>query len=103
MSKAAAENATEETTAVGNALGWYYRAVQFVQGEGVAGNGRWLSDLERQEAGYPWSSRREVVPPGDDGKLSWAAVEKACSLSLAVELPPRNGCGATRVQSISHT
>jgi glycosyltransferase involved in cell wall biosynthesis len=62
MSTAAVKNVKDETTTVGNALALYYLATKLAQGDTIEGNGRWLSDLALQEAGYQrrhgdtWSS-----------------------------------------------
>ncbi|KAI8944080.1 glycosyltransferase family 4 protein [Xylaria longipes] len=70
MSFAAATGVSDEVGTVGNALCWYYLAAKLTGGDKrLAGNRRWINDLARTEAGYPYK-------PGENRLLRRFTEEK---------------------------
>ncbi|KAI0876133.1 glycosyltransferase family 4 protein [Hypoxylon argillaceum] len=67
MSGAAAAGVSDEVGTVGNALCWYYLAAKLAVASGTGdarfpGNGRWINDLARMEAGYPYEEGENRLP-----------------------------------------
>ncbi|KAI0433619.1 glycosyltransferase family 4 protein [Xylaria sp. FL1042] len=63
MSRAAATGVSDEVGTVGNALCWYYLAAKLgIEKEEVAGDCRWINDLARVDAGYPYEASENRLP-----------------------------------------
>ncbi|KAI0376251.1 glycosyltransferase family 4 protein [Hypomontagnella monticulosa] len=69
MSDAAKNGVSDEVGTVGNALSWFYLANKFsdvgVEQNGTdpfKGKGRWVNDLAREEAGYPYREGENRLP-----------------------------------------
>ncbi|KAI0817743.1 glycosyltransferase family 4 protein [Xylaria sp. FL0064] len=63
MSRAAATGVSDEVGTVGNALCWYYLAANLaVDKEKLAGDCRWINDLARVDAGYPYKATENRLP-----------------------------------------
>ncbi|KAJ9149436.1 Glycosyltransferase family 4 protein [Pleurostoma richardsiae] len=69
MSYEAANGVSDEVGTVGNALSWYYIAAKFakvgvkVEGTGgVDGHEKWLNDMARDEAGFPYPAAENRLP-----------------------------------------
>lgn len=63
MSGAAGLGVADEVTTVGNALSWYYLASKWAEPGGrVVGNGRWVIDMAREEAGVPYRDGEKRLP-----------------------------------------
>lgn len=66
MSREARAGVSDEVGTVGNALGWYYLAAKWAEaGEGgLEGNARWVNDMAREEAGFPYEPDENRLPRG---------------------------------------
>jgi len=69
MSHAASTGVSDEVGTVGNALAWYYLASKWHEvgverhGKGgLKGNERWVNDMAREEAGYPYQPHENRLP-----------------------------------------
>ncbi|OTB04918.1 glycosyltransferase family 4 protein [Hypoxylon sp. CI-4A] len=69
MSLAAKTGVSDEVGTVGNALSWFYLANKFADvgakkdgKNAFEGNGRWVNDLAREEAGYPYQEGENRLP-----------------------------------------
>lgn len=65
MSEEARTGVSDEVGTVGNALSWYYLASKWNEvgiKPGLKGNGRWVNDMARDEAGYPYSKEENRLP-----------------------------------------
>jgi glycosyltransferase involved in cell wall biosynthesis len=69
MSHAAATGVSDEVGTVGNALCWYYLAARLATtqspetgGKKLRGDHRWINDLAREEAGYPYKEGENRLP-----------------------------------------
>jgi glycosyltransferase involved in cell wall biosynthesis len=69
MSHAARTGVSDEVGTVGNALGWFYLAAKWAEvgvekhGKGgLKGNERWVNDMAREEAGFPYSEGENRLP-----------------------------------------
>jgi alpha,alpha-trehalose phosphorylase (configuration-retaining) len=69
MSQAARTGVSDEVGTVGNALGWYYLAAKWAEvgvakhGKGgLKGNERWVNDMAREEADYPYGEAENRLP-----------------------------------------
>lgn len=70
-SDAARASVSDEMGTVGNAMGWYYLASKWAEmgrenGGRLKGDGRWVNDMAREEAGFPYEPdesrlRRDMV------------------------------------------
>lgn len=54
MSNYAKTSVSDEVGTVGNALAWFYLADKWANGGGLVPAQRWVNDLAREEAGYPY-------------------------------------------------
>jgi len=67
MSHAAKTGVSDEVSTVGNALCWYYLAAKLTTTElgadrKLVGNRRWINDLAREEAGFPYREGENRLP-----------------------------------------
>ncbi|KAL1842945.1 hypothetical protein VTJ49DRAFT_3586 [Mycothermus thermophilus] len=69
MSHAARTGVSDEVGTVGNALAWFYLAAKWHEmgvekhGKGgLKGNERWVNDMAREEAGYPYKEGENRLP-----------------------------------------
>ncbi|ROW17269.1 hypothetical protein VPNG_01405 [Cytospora leucostoma] len=69
MSYEARTGVSDEVGTVGNALGWYYLAAKWAEvgvkkgGQGgLDGNEKWVNDMAREEAGYPYKPGENRLP-----------------------------------------
>ncbi|KIH86407.1 trehalose synthase [Sporothrix brasiliensis 5110] len=69
MSRAAETGVSDEVGTVGNALGWYYLATKWNEvgvkkdGKGgLPGNEKWVNDMAREEAGFPYAAGENRLP-----------------------------------------
>ncbi|KAK4466136.1 family 4 putative glycosyltransferase [Cladorrhinum samala] len=69
MSHAAATGVSDEVGTVGNALGWFYLAAKWNEvgverhGKGgLRGDEKWVNDMAREEAGFPYSEGENRLP-----------------------------------------
>lgn len=69
MSYAAKTGVSDEIGTVGNALGWFYLAAKWAEvgveknGKGgLKGTERWVNDMAREEAGYPYAEDENRLP-----------------------------------------
>lgn len=70
MSHEARTGVSDEVGTVGNALAWFYLAAKWAEvgvrkknGEGgLAGNERWVNDMAREEAGFPYRPGENRLP-----------------------------------------
>lgn len=69
MSHAAATGVSDEVGTVGNALGWFYLAAKWAEvgveknGKGgLRGDEKWVNDMAREEAGYPYVEGENRLP-----------------------------------------
>ncbi|KAI5920868.1 family 4 glycosyltransferase [Camillea tinctor] len=64
MSSAARTGVSDEVGTVGNALCWYYLADKLSEKAGakVEGNGRWINDMAREEAGFTYGEEENRLP-----------------------------------------
>ncbi|KAI0466097.1 glycosyltransferase family 4 protein [Xylaria cf. heliscus] len=63
MSHAASTGVSDKVGTVGNALCWYYLGVKLTVGDRkLAGDCRWINDLARTEAGYPYKPGENRLP-----------------------------------------
>ena len=64
MSKFARENVSDEVGTVGSAAAWLYLAVMYSRGEKIKPNGKWLTDMLRQETNQPYAEGEPRLPRG---------------------------------------
>lgn len=62
MAKYAKNSVSDEVGTVGNALSWFYLADKWSNGKGVIPAERWVNDLAREEAGYPYGEKENRLP-----------------------------------------
>ena len=62
MSAFAAKNVSDEVGTVGNAAAWLYLAVMYSRGEKIKPNGKWLTDMLREETGQPYAEDEPRLP-----------------------------------------
>ncbi|KAI2622270.1 glycosyltransferase family 4 protein [Xylaria nigripes] len=68
MSQAAETGVSDEVGTIGNALCWYYLAAKLTNqvdengAKKFCGEGRWVNDLARNEAGFPYQSWENRLP-----------------------------------------
>jgi len=62
MSTFAKNNVSDEVGTVGNALSWFYLADQWANGSGVVPGGRWVNDLAREQARFPYAEGENKIP-----------------------------------------
>jgi len=62
MSEYAAKSVSDEVGTVGNALSWFYLASKFANGSGIKGEERWVNDLAREEAEFPYEEGENKLP-----------------------------------------
>ncbi|ERT03363.1 hypothetical protein HMPREF1624_01676 [Sporothrix schenckii ATCC 58251] len=69
MSRAAETGVSDEVGTVGNALSWYYLATKWNEvgvkkdGKGgLPGNEKWVNDMAREEAGFPYAAGENRLP-----------------------------------------
>ncbi len=69
MSYAAKTGVSDEVCTAGNALAWFYLATKFSgtadeggESTGIKGYGKWVNDLAREEAGYPYQEGENRLP-----------------------------------------
>jgi glycosyltransferase involved in cell wall biosynthesis len=62
MQKFAASHVSDEVSTVGNALAWLYLADTLAKGETIKPNGRWINDLARETAGFPYVEGETRLP-----------------------------------------
>ncbi|KAI1492224.1 family 4 glycosyltransferase [Biscogniauxia mediterranea] len=64
MSNAARTGVSDEVGTVSNALCWYYLADKLSEKAGakVEGRGRWINDMAREEAGFPYEEDENRLP-----------------------------------------
>lgn len=62
MSEFARDSVSDEIGTVGNALSWFYLADKWAGGEGVVPRERWVNDLAREEAGFPYVEGENRLP-----------------------------------------
>ena len=62
MSAAARAGLSDEVSTVGNAMAWYFLIGKFVLGDGMDGNGRWVNDMAREEAGEKYVVGENRLP-----------------------------------------
>ncbi|KZV71772.1 glycosyltransferase family 4 protein [Peniophora sp. CONT] len=66
MSAFAAKNVSDEVGTVGNAAAWLYLAVMYSRGEKIKPNGKWLTDMLREETNQPYAEGEPRLPRGVD-------------------------------------
>ena len=64
MSGFAGRSVSDEVGTVGNALSWFYLADKWAGGEGLEPEERWVNDLAREEAGFPYGEGENRLPRG---------------------------------------
>lgn len=68
MSQAARTGVSDEVSTPGNALAWYYLAFKWTETcsqtpkATLAGDGAWINDMARAEAGYPFAKGENRLP-----------------------------------------
>lgn len=68
MSQAARTGVSDEVGTVGNALAWYYLAAKWIEVKAedpratLPGNERWINDMARGEAGFPYAEGENRLP-----------------------------------------
>lgn len=65
MSREARNGVSDEVGTVGNALGWFYLAAKWQElgvNPGLRGDEKWVNDMAREEAGYPYSEGENRLP-----------------------------------------
>ncbi|KAF0645386.1 hypothetical protein FPSE5266_09908 [Fusarium pseudograminearum] len=65
MSREAKNGVSDEVGTVGNALGWFYLAAKWQElgtNPGLRGDEKWVNDMAREEAGYPYSEGENRLP-----------------------------------------
>lgn len=71
MANYAANNVSDEVSTVGNALSWLFLADELANGEKkIEPNSRWINDMAREKAGYPYrKDDKETILKRDSKKL----------------------------------
>ena len=62
MSQYAETHVSDEVSTVGNALAWLYLADRLAKGEKVEPNCRWINDMAREGAGFPYQTGETRLP-----------------------------------------
>ncbi|CAG5184120.1 uncharacterized protein ALTATR162_LOCUS10920 [Alternaria atra] len=62
MSHYAATHVSDEVSTVGNALAWLYLADVLSKGEKIKPNSRWINDMARETAGFPYQEGEPRLP-----------------------------------------
>jgi len=62
MSQYAGRSVSDEVGTVGNALSWFYLADKWTGGGGLKPAERWVNDLAREEAGFPYVEGENRLP-----------------------------------------
>jgi alpha,alpha-trehalose phosphorylase (configuration-retaining) len=62
MATYAKNNVSDEVGTVGNALSWFYLADKWANGQGIMPVERWVNDLAREEAGFPYGEGENKLP-----------------------------------------
>lgn len=62
MSNFAKVSVSDEVGTVGNALSWLYLADQWASGKGLVPDGKWVNDLARGAAGFPYGKGENRLP-----------------------------------------
>ncbi|KAL6704648.1 hypothetical protein ACN47E_008045 [Coniothyrium glycines] len=62
MSAFAATHVSDEVSTVGNALSWLYLADTLANGDEIKPNGRWINDMAREKAGFPYLDGETKLP-----------------------------------------
>ena len=70
MSDYALHNVPDEVSTVGNALSWMYLVSKLCNGNGgdqgkaetFKPNGRWINDMAREDAGFPYEEGEPKLP-----------------------------------------
>ena len=62
MSRYAARSVSDEVSTVGNALSWFYLADKWGNGEGVVPDEKWVNDMAREAAGFPYKEGENRLP-----------------------------------------
>jgi hypothetical protein len=65
MSREARNGVSDEVGTVGNALGWFYLAAKWQEvgtNPGLRGDEKWVNDMAREEAGYPYTEGENRLP-----------------------------------------
>jgi len=60
----AEESVSDEVGTVGNAACWLYLAAKLARGQDLKPNGRWVTDMAREEAGQPHGVDEKILPRG---------------------------------------
>jgi len=55
---------SDEVGTVGNAACWLYLAAKLARGQDLNPNGRWITDMAREEAGQPYGVDEPILPRG---------------------------------------
>ncbi|KAF2128446.1 glycosyltransferase family 4 protein [Dothidotthia symphoricarpi CBS 119687] len=69
MSHYAKHHVSDEVSTVGNALAWLYLADTLAKGEKVEPDSKWLNDMAREKAGFPYLSDETRLPRNKDLSL----------------------------------
>ncbi|KAJ9643061.1 hypothetical protein H2199_004583 [Coniosporium tulheliwenetii] len=70
MSRYAATHVSDEVGTVGNALSWLYLADTLAKGEKVRPDSRWINDMAREAAGFPYQEGEPRLPRQEKLNLS---------------------------------
>ena len=62
MSSFAENNISDEVSTVGNALSWLYLADTLAQGQKIEPDSKWINDMAREKAGYPYLKDEVKLP-----------------------------------------
>lgn len=69
MSEYAKHHVSDEVSTVGNALSWLYLADSLAKGEKLEPDSRWIVDMAREKAGFPYLSEETRLPRNKDLSL----------------------------------
>ena len=64
MGHHAEASVSDEVGTVGNAACWLYLAAKLARGQVLKPNGRWITDMAREEAGEPYGVDEPILPRG---------------------------------------
>lgn len=70
MSRYAATHVSDEVGTVGNALSWLYLADALAKGEKVRPDSKWINDMAREAAGFPYQEGEPRLPRQEKLNLS---------------------------------
>lgn len=94
MSYAARTGVSDEVGTVGNALGWFYLAAKWAEvgveklGKGgMKGNERWVNDMAREEAGFPYAENENRLPRHFTENKKLVLLDAAATEPAKVEAP----------------